>query len=87
MLLYGVCEYILNRFLTLSVQRAIQIYMPKILYFIHRFLPEMMMNDFSVIATLQKSEGRDDSPRTNDSRRTKKHNHSRYELSPVKWTV
>ncbi len=61
-LLFGVREYIFNYFLPLSVVRATQTYMPEIFYFIHRFLPEMTMNDFSVIATLQKSEGRDDSP-------------------------
>lgn len=62
MLLFGVCEYMLNCFLKMSVQRAIQTYMPEKVYFIHRFLPEMTMNDFSVIATLQKSKGHDDCP-------------------------
>jgi len=36
--------------------------MPDIFSFIHRILPEMTMNELSVIATLQKSEGWDDCP-------------------------
>ena len=53
MLLFGVCEDTLNCFLTLSIQRTIHNCMSEMLYLIHRLLPEMAMDDFSMVATLR----------------------------------